>query len=88
VQEIIDVPAVRVFLKKIFKTLKYNGIVEIKFIIDHHDIIYIMECNPRISGSLMIPHYFDWVIMSYLNCLHQRKIVELNMVDKSLWCKI
>jgi len=84
----VDIPAVRVFLKKIFKRLKYNGIVEMEFIIDHHDIIYIMECNPRISGSLMIPHYFDWVIMPYLNCLHQRKIVELNMDDKSLWCKI
>lgn len=81
----VDIPVVREFLKNIFSRFIYNGIVEMEFIIDKNENIFIMECNPRISGSLMVPPYFDWVIMPYLNCLMTRNIVEIDLEDQSLW---
>jgi predicted ATP-grasp superfamily ATP-dependent carboligase len=81
----VDIPAVRKFLKKICNRIKYNGIVEMEFIIDKNDKVYIMECNPRISGSITSECYFEWVIIPYLKCLHSHKTIEINMEDKSLW---
>jgi len=82
----VDIQAVRKFLKKICNRIKYNGIMEMEFIIDKNDKIYIMECNPRISGAITLdPHFFEWVIIPYLKCWHSKNIVEINMKDKSLW---
>lgn len=81
----VDIPAVRKFLKKICNRIKYNGIVEMEFIIDKNDEVYIMECNPRISGSIDSEFYFQWVIIPYLKCWHSHKTIEINMADKSLW---
>ena len=81
----VDIPVVRAFLRNICERLVYNGIMELEFIIDKNDKIYIMECNPRISGSLMVVRYFDWIILPYLNCLHRRHISEINMENQSLW---
>ena len=60
---------VKRFVTNIIKKLNYNGFIEFEFLIDNNNKIYIMECNPRISGALHCWHYFDWIIMPYLNNL-------------------
>jgi len=68
---------VKLFLKKIVERLDLNGILEFEFLIDNENKIYIMECNPRISGSLRIPLYFEEIIKPYLNNFHNKDIKEV-----------
>lgn len=82
-----DAP-VRKFLKAFIEKINYFGIIEVEFLIDKKNTIHVMECNPRISGSLYIPHYFDWVIIPYIKTLQNRSMVEWNMDNTSVWQKI
>ena len=76
---------VRDFLKKIIKTTNYQGIVEFEFLIDKNDKIYIMECNPRLSGALRDALYFDNVVKKYITALHTKQFNEVNIDDETLW---
>ena len=42
-----------IVVKNIIKEFNYNGFIEVEFIQDYSDNIYLMECNPRTSGLLM-----------------------------------
>jgi len=84
----IEHPSIRKFLKSFIERINYFGIIEVEFLIDKSDNIYVMECNPRISGSLYIPHYFDWVIIPYIKSLQNRNLIELDIENVSLWQKI
>jgi hypothetical protein len=76
---------IRQFLKKIIKKTNFHGIVEFEFLVDQSDKLYIMECNPRISGSLRVAIYFDNVIKPYLNALHKKQFNGINIDDEKLW---
>jgi len=80
-------PEVKEFIKKLVKKVSYNGFIEVEFIIDKNDKIYIMECNPRISGSLRVPPYFDWLVDPYIrNYLkNPNNIYEIDLDNKALW---
>ena len=82
----IEYPEVKQFLKKLMQHVLYNGLIEVEFIIDKNKI-YIMESNPRISGSSRIPAYFDWIIQPYIDnyCNSSNQISEINLDDKKLW---
>jgi hypothetical protein len=79
----IKYDSIKIFVKKIIQQLNYNGFIELEFIIDKNDKIYIMECNPRISGALYIYFYFDWVILPYINCLLNKNVMELDLDDNN-----
>jgi hypothetical protein len=70
------------FLKSIVKHLNYNGFIEFEFLIDYTDTIYIMECNPRISGCANSYYYFKSVTLPYVNALHTKQIKEINLYEK------
>ena len=53
--------------KTIIKDAKYNGFIEFEFIKDIHGVIYIMECNPRLTGIIHNPQYFKKLIEPYYN---------------------
>lgn len=53
--------------KNIIKDVKYNGFINFDFIKDVHGTVYIMECNPRLSGILYNPQYFKKLIEPYYN---------------------
>lgn len=53
--------------KTIIKDIKYNGFIGFDFIKDIDGVIYIMECNPRITNSLSNPQYFKKLIEPYYN---------------------
>ena len=53
--------------KKIIEDTKYNGLIQFEFIKDTKGTIYIMECNPRISGHLTNPQYFKKLIEPMYN---------------------
>ena len=55
------------FCKKIIKNNNYNGFIHFEFIQDNTGKIYIMECNPRISGGIEHPLYFKHLIEPYIN---------------------
>ena len=76
---------IRDFFKKIIKKLNFQGIVEFEFLIDDKDKLYIMECNPRISGSLRVELYFNNVVKTYINALHKKDFVGVNIDDEKLW---
>jgi hypothetical protein len=79
-------PEIKEFIKKLVTKVSYNGFIEVEFIIDKNDKIYIMECNPRISGSLRVPPYFDWLVDPYIqNYLKKpNDIHEIDLDNKSL----
>jgi hypothetical protein len=77
---------IKKFVINIIKIANFNGIIEFEFIIDHNDIIYVMESNPRLSGSLRVSFYFDLVIMPYIQAMHNNNnFIEWNFNDKSKW---
>ena len=76
---------IRNFLKKIVKKTNFHGIVEFEFLIDENDKLYIMESNPRISGSLRVGLYFDNVVKTYINALNTRQFDGINIDDEKLW---
>ena len=79
---------VRHFIKNIISRLSFNGIIEFEFLIDHNNTIYFMECNPRISGSLRVQTYFDWVIVPYIKAmLNNNQFIEWNLDDTRFWKK-
>lgn len=74
------------FVINIIKRTNFNGIIEFEFIIDHNDITYVMESNPRLSGSLRVQYYFDWVVMPYIRAMHNNNnFIEWNFNDQSKW---
>ena len=59
---------IKTFIIELIKILNYNGFIELEFLIDHKNIIYIMECNPRISGDINTnPDYFNNIIYPLIN---------------------
>jgi hypothetical protein len=76
---------VKNFIINIIKKVSFNGIVEFEFIIDNNDIIYVMESNPRLSGSLRVQFYFDWVVVPYIKAMHNNNFIEWDFNDKSKW---
>ena len=54
------------FAEIILKKIKYNGFIEFEFI-KEKDVIYIMECNARISGWVNNEYYYEKIILPYLN---------------------
>lgn len=73
----ITFPSVKTFLKKLVANLQLHGIIEVEFLIDHSNKIYVMECNPRISGSIRIPHYFSSIIQTYIRTFHSKILNEI-----------
>ena len=56
------------FVTNIIKILNYTGFIELEFLIDNNKNIYIMECNPRISGDVNFSsNYYNNLIYPYLN---------------------
>jgi hypothetical protein len=74
------------FVINIIKKANFNGIVEFEFIIDHQNIIYVMESNPRLSGSLRVQSYFDWVVVPYIKAMHNNNnFIKWDFNDKTKW---
>lgn len=73
----IRIPEAKKFLKSMVANLKLNGIIEVEFLIDRSNKIYVMECNPRISGSLRVPHYYNSIILTYIRTFHDKMIQEI-----------
>ncbi|NBU98799.1 MAG: hypothetical protein EBS19_11425, partial [Spirochaetia bacterium] len=70
------------FVKTIVKRLNLYGIVEFEFLIDTKDDIYIMECNPRISGSVRVPLFFDEIIRKYINNFHKKDVRSISLMKE------
>ena len=51
--------------KTVIASLNYNGFIEFEFIKDVNGKFYIMECNPRISGTIYNPLYFKELVEPY-----------------------
>lgn len=66
ISNIVDNKYIKKITQKIVKDLLYNGFINFEFIIDNNDDIYIMECNPRLSGCLCITHFFENIIIPYM----------------------
>jgi hypothetical protein len=56
---------IKIMIEKIVKQLNYFGFIEFEFLITNTDI-YIMECNPRISGLIISDEYFNIIIKKYI----------------------
>jgi hypothetical protein len=66
--QIIDLPdGMLEMCENIIKKTNYNGFIEFEFIKDRCGVIYIMECNPRLSGFVCNPMYFERLIGPYYN---------------------
>lgn len=77
---------VKKFVRSIINRASFNGIIEFEFLMDHHGITYVMESNPRLSGSLRVQAYFDWVVVPYIKAMHNNNnFVEWNFDDQSKW---
>lgn len=59
-------PEIDVFVVNLIDRISYNGFFQLEFIQDQGGQIYILECNPRISGLVFSQHYFDHILIPYL----------------------
>jgi predicted ATP-grasp superfamily ATP-dependent carboligase len=59
-------PKLKNFTELLINRLNYTGFIEIEFIIDNLDNIYIMEINPRIVASVFTNEYFNHMILPYI----------------------
>ena len=86
----ISYKEVRDFVKNTVKKTSYCGFIEFEFIIDKNDKIYIMECNSRISGSLRVAPYFDWLVNPYILNYSKKPedIIEYDIDNTNLWRSI
>lgn len=68
IKNYIKYESIEKFITKIVNKVKYNGFVEFEFLIKNNDI-YILECNPRMSGAISDSKYYEILIKPYLNSL-------------------
>lgn len=67
-------------ISKIVKTINYSGLIEFEFLVDKHKKSYLIECNPRISGTIRCILYqhndvpYINLINSYINSLCKTKL--------------
>jgi len=73
----IRIPEVRGFLKDMVANLQLHGIIEVEFIIHPSNKIYLMECNPRISGSIRVPDFYNSIIRTYLRTFCDKTAIGL-----------
>lgn len=66
VKDNIDNNEIKNCVLKILQKIKYNGLIEFEFIFDENNNIYLMECNPRMTGFIFIKEYFDILIIPYI----------------------
>jgi len=59
-------PEIESFVVAIVERISYTGFFQFEFIQDRRGQIYILECNPRISGLVFSQHYFDHILTPYL----------------------
>ncbi len=71
------------FVYKQIQIIKYTGFIEFEFLVTNNKI-YIMECNPRISGAINDPLYYKFVIRPYLDYLTGNKNIIANNKKISL----
>lgn len=74
-------------IDRIVKKFNYNGIIEIEFIVDHKDKIYLMEVNPRISGTIKtktengyLP-FNNFIIDAYILYITKKKVPSIKLCD-------
>lgn len=72
ITNIIDNEHIKKLTKQIIEDLNYNGFINFEFLIDTYDNIYIMECNPRLSGCIINKHFFNNIIIPYINKKHSK----------------
>jgi hypothetical protein len=77
----INIKIINNFITKILKRIKYNGFIEFEFIIDINNNIYIMECNPRITGQMFIKEYFDILIVPYIKYIDNKCHKKINNIQ-------
>lgn len=72
----LDIPYnILTLCENIINRLNYTGLIEFEFIEDENGTIYIMECNPRMSGHIDNPLYFKLIIEPYFH-------IKSSFVDK------
>lgn len=48
------------------------GIINFEFLIDVDNNIYIMECNPRLSGCIYNKYFYENIIIPYISKTHSK----------------
>jgi len=59
-------PEIESMVVALLERISYNGFFQFEFIQDQGGQMYILECNPRISGLVFSQHYFDHILTPYL----------------------
>ena len=54
------------FIKSLLDRISYHGFFQFEFLLDQQQEIYILECNPRISGHVFTQNYYSTIILPYL----------------------
>jgi len=87
------------FLCNLLERLDYSGFFQFEFIQKGQNL-YILECNPRISGHVLTKNYFDLVILPHVkNGSNSQEVVEgkdnfppliqeIPRIIKKLFCNI
>lgn len=71
-----------IFIENIINQVNYNGFIEFEFLITNNDI-YIMECNPRISGLIICEEYFNSIIKKYIQYKSKKNLFLTNETNKT-----
>jgi len=54
------------FIKVLLDRIDYHGFFQFEFLLNKQQEIYILECNPRISGHVFTQNYYSNVIIPYI----------------------
>lgn len=88
-------PEIFNYCKKIINITKFNGYVEFEFLKSKKNKLYIMECNPRLSGEIRIIYYFNEIVKhtlpkknNFLSRINEKKISSLDFTTFKLYYEI
>lgn len=55
-----------IFIQGLLEQIHYTGFFQFEFVLNELDEMFILECNPRISGHVFTKNYYKYVILPFL----------------------
>ncbi len=80
--EIVDSKMFLHIAKKISKTFKHTGILDIDFLMNKKEF-YILDLNPRIGGGYPFTHEFGYNYLEKIICMVLKREYKIKKIDKS-----
>ena len=86
-QRIIYNIKIKNLIKKLFKVYYFHGLFDIDIIIDENGKVFMLEINPRPSGSILVSEIIGVKIFSYLEDVLLNRNTEIPIIKGNILIK-